>query len=1579
MDKYEISLWEDFPTTWEDPETGEIKNYLGERKIAVIGSDTMEAQARAIEPNLVEEINGSNTFTFKMYYNYLDNQTGEKYANPFGQYLVNERKVKVFWKDKWYDFVIKKCQEDSSKKSVTYTCKDLFINELSKQGYSLEFATELQNNIGTAAELAEKVLEGSTWQYDYDASTKIIQKTEGPVYEVSATASFNATKQNPDEPIEVVAGNKILVYYDSLVNLLNIEEATEANVQFLYSADGYQTDVNDMLVINGDCCEITATFSKENNYLTASLDDVIFSIDLSAGVSNRYTANRLVKSQKTEYDPVLDRYVLVCKDENDKKIYEIATTEYTNPLAIINLIANPCEFTGTSGWIGQVDQFGIFPKFGPDTEIATYKAKSYLKIKSGWTYNSGLQGNISYFTPNDSEKRLGAIGGVQAGEKFIFRAKVKNDSENAPNVFPTEDNLISFQICKYDNEYQRAGESILTQGEQRIIGEGEDQWVEYDLTANIAVSANELNDYGIFIQLHQDLWFENVQFFKYAEGITSYDEDAEVHRMNPGEVNLQSIVKPVYKYYDPSIEVTDAKDLTYLYVGETECEDYTPEYNDYEKIGTITESESNRFNILQSIAETFQAWVRFRIDHEDDGSIKIVDGVPCKYVYFVEELERDNGLSFEYGIDLKTITRSIDSDKLATKIIVNPNNNEFADNGFCSIARSSENYSKENFILNLDYFIQQNLLDGEELNKDLYSTDNNYIGYYYYLHQYNEEYDNLTDELLVKSLDLLRQTSQKKVYEQYLLAANQQIENIQADLISLAGVESWEEVDAYAKSHTNNEKVQSLLNAYAQTLSQIEQYNSSLSAITTSINDLTTHIESIDARQKELTDLTKEKHKQFNDKYTNYLMEGTWQDDEYVDDNKYYLDALKVAYTSSRPQLSYDINVLRLTYVEEYSSKVFELGDICYIQDREFFGYLPDKITPYKEKILVSKISTFFDQPEKDALTVQNYKTRFDDLFQRIAATSQSLEYSEGSYQRAANSINTNGTIDVGILQDTFDQNTDIVLNSSNQDIVWDDTGITVTDKFNSGAKTKILAGGIFITDDGGITWKNAIRGDGISTNLLTSGRINTNEIYIYDGNTPSFRWDSQGITAYSFEDNQVNFGKFVRHDKFGIYGYNGLDDFSPSVEDDIWAKATFGLTWKGFFLKNSNNNSGFEISTTNDLIITNNNTKRVQIGHLTGRDADSYGMILSNANGQEVFIVDTKTEYVKIGGWTVSEGNLYCEQKNGDEVTLKTSLNSDGSITSEYKIESREIIETIIAAQTVTTNAEGKGTFAGGSYNYYTVGVGDSILVRVNGTSETVVCEQIEGTVELIATTTNTNPIVTLHIGQDYCTSTANTSFSLLVTRTTWTPEDTGSWSIGRGIVIDDDSAVIRIGMTTIDSTGVATMKLYAENDVDIKTGGWELNSEGLFYYGTPFIPSSAGDIYPVGSIYLSVNNVNPGTLFGGTWEQIQDTFLLAAGSSYTAGSTGGQASHTHTTGNHTLTIAEMPSHTHGAQGWRYGHSEKQDNTCMAYDRLGSDAATTNTPILATGGGGAHNHGNTGSSSNMPPYLVVYMWKRIA
>lgn len=146
---------------------------------------------------------------------------------------------------------------------------------------------------------------------------------------------------------------------------------------------------------------------------------------------------------------------------------------------------------------------------------------------------------------------------------------------------------------------------------------------------------------------------------------------------------------------------------------------------------------------------------------------------------------------------------------------------------------------------------------------------------------------------------------------------------------------------------------------------------------------------------------------------------------------------------------------------------------------------------------------------------------------------------------------------------------------------------------------------------------------------------------------------------------------------------------------------------------------------------------------------------------------------------------------------------------------------------------------------------------------------------------------------------------------------------------------------------------------------------------------------IYPIGSIYMSVNNVSPQTFLGGTWERIQDRFLLSAGSSYTAGTTGGEATHT-------LTVDEMPSHTHaqlGASGGLANSSPVRqvfqgDGNVVVYASDGSvvyatmkmtDApktyrtTTINEDGLtgAIGGGKAHN--------NMPPYLAVYIWKRTA
>ena len=118
---------------------------------------------------------------------------------------------------------------------------------------------------------------------------------------------------------------------------------------------------------------------------------------------------------------------------------------------------------------------------------------------------------------------------------------------------------------------------------------------------------------------------------------------------------------------------------------------------------------------------------------------------------------------------------------------------------------------------------------------------------------------------------------------------------------------------------------------------------------------------------------------------------------------------------------------------------------------------------------------------------------------------------------------------------------------------------------------------------------------------------------------------------------------------------------------------------------------------------------------------------------------------------------------------------------------------------------------------------------------------------------------------------------------------------------------------------------------------------------------------IYPVGSIYMSVNNVSPASFIGGTWEQLKDRFLLGCGDTYSNGSTGGEATHT-------LTINEMPSHNHSSNthiGWQSGGGDG----CAKVTSNNGDFNGWPTDIYNTGGGQAHN--------NMPPYLAVYMWKR--
>ena len=157
-------------------------------------------------------------------------------------------------------------------------------------------------------------------------------------------------------------------------------------------------------------------------------------------------------------------------------------------------------------------------------------------------------------------------------------------------------------------------------------------------------------------------------------------------------------------------------------------------------------------------------------------------------------------------------------------------------------------------------------------------------------------------------------------------------------------------------------------------------------------------------------------------------------------------------------------------------------------------------------------------------------------------------------------------------------------------------------------------------------------------------------------------------------------------------------------------------------------------------------------------------------------------------------------------------------------------------------------------------------------------------------------------------------------------------------------------------------------------------------FNVSNSHIQVNVGNPYPIGSIYMSINSTDPSALFGGSWIQLKDRFLLGSGDTYTNGATGGSATVT-------LTANQSGLKAHG-HGMAHTHNHRHQVGADWSDGSGSTSAYTKTsnrhPFTRytdydnTASSKTTTDNNTASSAseahnNMPPYLVVYMWKRTA
>ena len=1292
---YEISIWEDVLEKVEktDSSTGyvTIEQYYKENKLAVIGSDTMTSPARAHNPILTKNINGSSNLTFTMYSRYFDEIQGERVDNPFLGLLVNERKVKLKYDGEWYDFIIKRIDENSENNTFSYTAKNLFINELSKTGFSIELDTELENNQGTVVDIAKTILEESDWQVDEAACDIIQQRNEEPLYEIATNKEIIGYNMNNEEETITIPSNSIIYGFYSSIS----EE--KSFFQFLYRADGTYAIDDDRVITNSEDWYIDGVVYIDNSGFP-SPDFARY-----CSFSDQYRGKRLVRKEKTLYDPKTDKYVSLYADNTGKDVYGFTVTEYISPTILKNLITNSENFVSTNGWQAEENctvEDAVYPPINNITDVINTEFMSLLKVsffnRYSYIYNSGISDNKAN------------IGEFSTGDQYVFRIKhgYSGSKDSRPGIIPNSEGLRA-KVAEYtleDGQYELGTTYIDFTGNftSELASSDNDLPYQYIIgTCQNSISYNDLitKRIGFFIYAptNPSLYYsiQDIQFFPYKT-------DANGAMVIPGAAP-EAIIKTIYYYYYPTEKYTSLEDVSFIYKGYEPSSLYTSQYdNSYQKIRSITATESNRFNMIQDLCETFECWADFRIEHDPDTGEILMDENhrQKKWISFKNYIGTENYSGFRYGINLDSITRNIDSEAIVSKIIVKQNSNQYATDGFCTIARAKDNPIKENFLYNFKHYIQQGLLDYTQVSNDLYLDAGGYLGYYVKLRNLNKDRDSYIEQQSEIENTITNLEAQVQTYEVAAQEAEASLTTNKNELKAYTGFayEDFTSNNSEAAKWLVNDKVREYITAIKTLSGQTERFNALWSQAEANLQEYQGKLENIENYLDSIAEQKNELNKIFYKKYSRFIQEGSWISEDYIDDNLYYLDAEALLYTSASPQISYTINVLEISEMPGFENYHFALGDITYMEDTEFFGWVVKNgmKTPYKEEIVISEISYSLDSPESNKITVQNYKTQFEDLFQRITATTQSIEYKSGEYGKVSDIINTNGEIKVQTLQNSFANNSLIISNAKDQSVVWNDNGMIITSLSKPNEIVRLVSGGIFLSANGGDTWNAGITGNGINANHITSGQIDASRIHILSGSFSAFRWDERGINAYRFTRNDqgeaefFNFGEFVRFDQYGIYGMRGNQDFTPESEEEIRNNADFGFTWDGFFLKSNYGNvapdeQGYiTIDSENDIqVIDGQGTERIKIGRL---GQDLFGIRFSDSDGAPVMITD-------------DDGQLFLKQKLfiGPDISdtyryraqigVIESYTEDGEVTTDdslkdyskiFSVKDQENIETV-------------------------------------------------------------------------------------------------------------------------------------------------------------------------------------------------------------------------------------------------------------------------------------------------------------
>ena len=863
---YEISIWDDI---WD---VGQQK--FVENRYAIIGSNTMQSQNRVLEPNLTRNVNGTKKLTFKMCKRYKDNITGETIINPFVEQLVSERKVKLNYNNEWYDFIVKNIQEDSSNYIYTFQLEDALVNELSKNGFGVVLDDTLQNNSGTAQELASSILKDTDWTVDTSSSDVLVQTIEEPLVYITipdGTKAYHVLdpqKSNSGACLEGVTvdaeevdvgGCTALAFYSCLRNkpvffqFIILGKGNQFGKISSYKEDEVKHDEN--RVILEDNCQYyikyldSSIYSDKNEkygfilptgfVIQEQSETTGIDGDKDTTISSWHRGARYGFSQKTVFEPKLERYVNLYKKGN-VNYRGYSESKFTSPELIQNLISNT-TFKSTSGWTGayyggaltgntqekknkKAAIRNVFGRFAGDVfskamdELAagnfhSESYSSYMKLYFPNKISNGVGPAVINSGPFDNRT---SIGYMDLNSKWVLAVELY-DSTGELIADPVASGFsFSLEEAGYNtsgaNEgaYTKASNAKLvltkkdsTESIPSAVTEGVNlTGYVFEVTKNEYKNKKEFKDKSKLRLVitnksnnEKEFYIKDAQLFERVEYITKSGSTAIIVPNEQNEETMGGIISQKYYYYKQNeLDGIKEKEEFQPSVVKTEPDNtvYIPQFNTKaEKIRSVTVKESNYFNILQTIAETFEAWMLIKVTRDSLG------GITRKQIVFKQYIGEDNFANFRYGVNLKDIKRTFESKQIVTKLIVKNNSNEFADNGFCTIVRAGSNPLGENFIYDFQYYFNQGLLDAMDYLNTLYSfkakdesgqeitsrgediskgQSFNLIGYYPRLRNINDSLNALNEQLQGLSTGLLQLQADAEVQKQTCINALEDLE-----------------------------------------------------------------------------------------------------------------------------------------------------------------------------------------------------------------------------------------------------------------------------------------------------------------------------------------------------------------------------------------------------------------------------------------------------------------------------------------------------------------------------------------------------------------------------------------------------------------------------------------------------------------------------------------------------------------------------------------------------------------------------------------------------------------------------------